>query len=60
MKVFPRNSAFDRFVKERYKQDADVYCAICGDGIYPDESVAWDDHNQICHAECVEEEEYEG
>lgn len=36
--------------------DTDIVCAICGYGIYSNESVAWDDQSQICHAECVEEE----
>lgn len=56
MRVLPPNNAFYRDVAQRYVQETDVYCAICGDGIYPDESVAWDDKNQICHAECLEEE----
>lgn len=33
-------------------------CAICGKPVlWPQEEVAWDENNEICHAECVEEEE---
>lgn len=56
MRVSPIKDAFHRCIAERYAQETDIYCAICGDGIYPDEAVSWDDHNQICHAECLEEE----
>ncbi len=41
------------------KEMPDPYdvCAICGENIYwPDEEIGWDDHNQICHAACVEKE----
>lgn len=50
-----RNDAFSQCVNERYAQDTDIYCAVCGDGIYADEAVSWDENGQICHADCLEE-----
>ena len=58
MRTVPLNTAFHRDIAAKYAPDTDIYCAIFGDGIYPDEAVSWDEHNQICHAECVEEEVY--
>lgn len=52
-----RQDAFLRCVDERYAPDTELFCAICGDGIYPDDEIEWDTNNQICHAECVEKEE---
>lgn len=51
-----RNDAFACCVNERYAPDTDIYCAICGYGIYADEDVAWDDDGQICHEYCAERE----
>ena len=60
MKNYPLNTTFHRDIAEKYAAETDIFCSVCGDGIYPDESVSWDEHNQICHAECVEEENEDG
>lgn len=56
MKTTASRNAFSRCVSDRYEPDTDIICAICGCGIYRGDPVSWDDHNQICHAKCVEEE----
>lgn len=55
MKASPIRNEFARMTDERYEPETDILCAICGYGIYRGDQVAWDKHNEICHAECVEE-----
>lgn len=47
MKVSKRHDAFARMTDERYERDIDI----------ASEAVEWDRNNEICHAECVEEED---
>ena len=56
MRKYLRNNAFHRDVNQKYAPETDIFCSVCGDGIYPDEAVSWYDQNQICHTECLEEE----
>lgn len=55
MRYIKHRSTFTRMTDERY---SDIVCAICGWGICQDEPVAMDRNNEICHAACVEKEEY--
>lgn len=57
MKTTPSRNAFARMTAERYEPDTDLVCAVCGYGIFHGDPVAWDENNEICHAECVEKEE---
>lgn len=57
MKVSPMNDDFHRDIAEKYEPETDIICAICGHGIYRSDRVAWDRNNEICHEECIEEEE---
>lgn len=57
MKVSPIRNEFVCMTDERYEPETDIFCAICGYGIYHGERVAWNKNNEICHAECVEKEE---
>lgn len=56
--VSPMKDVFHRDVAEKYEPDTDITCAICGYGIYRGERVSRDKHDEICHAECVEEDGY--
>lgn len=59
MRVSPMKDAFHRDVAEKHEPETDITCTVCGYGIYRGDLVAWDKHNEICHAECVEEESHE-
>lgn len=55
MRYVPRYDLFTRYTAERYAPDPYALCSICGDNIYwPEEEVAWDENNGICHAACME------
>lgn len=57
MRTPVRNNAFARCVRERYDPDDYEPCAVCGEPVrWPCEQAAWDENNQLCHAECAEEE----
>lgn len=56
MNVSKMNDAFHRDTAEKYEPETDIFCAICGYGIYRGDRVAWDKHDEICHAECEEKE----
>lgn len=60
MRVSPMKDAFHRDIAEKYEPDTDITRVICGYGIYHGDRVAWNKHNEICHAECVEKEEQNG
>lgn len=55
MKTITKNDSFARMTEERYEPDTDIFCAICGCGIYRGDRVAWDKRDEICHAGCMEE-----
>lgn len=55
MKISKVNDDFHHDIAEKYEADTDITCAVCGYGIYRGDRVAWDKHNEICHAECVKE-----
>lgn len=55
MKVTPRRDSFICMTNERYEADTDIFCAVCGRGIYRSDRVEWDKRNEICHEKCVED-----
>lgn len=55
MKTTAKNDSFARMTEERHEPETDIFCAICGNGIYYGDRVAWDKHGEICHAVCMEE-----
>lgn len=59
MKVSKMNDAFHGDVAEKYEACEHEDCPICGKPVrWPWKPVTRDKNNEICHAECVEEEEF--
>lgn len=59
MKVSPMKDAFHCDIAKKYMPYDSKDCPICGDPVrWHWDPVAWDKHGCICHAKCVEEDEY--
>lgn len=58
MRVTLRRDGFARSERERYLPDGVNICGACGGDILRGQIVIKDQYGLICHAECVEEDEY--